>query len=76
MLQNATWIEARDLLLSLAKPVEEETVALDHCAGRVLAQSALCCPPCVPVAVCGEEIDGEIIERLRYYGIGTCAVVG
>ncbi len=37
MLQNATWIEARDLLLSLAKPVEEETVALDHCAGRVLA---------------------------------------
>ena len=37
MLQNATWIEARDLLLSLAKPVEEETVTLDQCAGRVLA---------------------------------------
>ena len=37
MLQNATWMEARDLLLSLAKPVEEETVALDQCTGRVLA---------------------------------------
>ena len=37
MLTNANWTEARDLLLRLAKPVDAETVSLDHCAGRVLA---------------------------------------
>lgn len=37
MLENASWIEARDLLLGLAKPVETEAVPLDACGGRVLA---------------------------------------
>ena len=31
--------------------------------------------PCVPIAVCGERIDGDMIERLRYYGIEACEVV-
>ncbi len=37
MLQNASWTEARDLLLKWAKPVETEKVTLDESAGRVLA---------------------------------------
>ena len=37
MLNNASWTEARDLLMSLAEPAEEETVSLEECAGRVLA---------------------------------------
>ena len=37
MLKNVEWTEARDLLLSLAAPVETETVPLEKCAGRVLA---------------------------------------
>ena len=37
MLKNASWLQARDLLLDLARPVETETVALEHCGGRVLA---------------------------------------
>ena len=37
MLKNASWTEARDLLLSLARPVETETIPLEDCAGRVLA---------------------------------------
>ena len=37
MLKNATWTQARDLLLGLVRPVETETVPLDECAGRVLA---------------------------------------
>ena len=37
MLKNASWTEARDLLLSLARPVEAETIPLEDCAGRVLA---------------------------------------
>ena len=37
MIENASWIEARDLLLGLAKPVNTEIVPLDESAGRVLA---------------------------------------
>ena len=36
MLQNASWEQARDLLLQSAKPVETESVPLSACTGRVL----------------------------------------
>ena len=37
MMTNTDWTSARDLLLSQASPVEQETVPLHACAGRVLA---------------------------------------
>ena len=37
MLQNASWTEARSLLLDQVQPVDREYAALDACAGRVLA---------------------------------------
>ena len=37
MLQNASWTEARSLLLDRVQPVDREDAALDACAGRVLA---------------------------------------
>lgn len=52
-----------------------ETLPARACLGRVLAASALNCPPCVPVAVCGEAIDEAVLERLKYYGIESCEVV-
>lgn len=52
-----------------------ETLPVGRCEGRVLAESALCCPPCVPVAVCGEVLDANAIKRLLYYGIDACEVV-
>ncbi len=52
-----------------------ETLPARQCEGRVLAAPALSCPPCVPVAVCGEVIDADVIERLLYYGIDACDVV-
>ncbi|MDO4867292.1 MAG: amino acid decarboxylase [Clostridia bacterium] len=52
-----------------------ETLPAAKCAGRVLAAPALSCPPCVPIAVCGEVIDESVLCRLRYYGIETCDVV-
>ncbi len=52
-----------------------ETLPARACLGRVLAAPALNCPPCVPVAVCGEAIDGAVLERLKYYGIESCEVV-
>lgn len=36
MLKNADWMEARDLLLEQANPVETEIIPLEACAGRVL----------------------------------------
>jgi len=45
------------------------------CAGRVLAAPAVACPPCVPIAVCGERIDEGVLRRLDYYGIDRCEVV-
>ena len=52
-----------------------ETLPVEACADRVLASPALACPPCVPIAVCGEGIDDGVIERLKYYGVGTLEVV-
>ncbi len=52
-----------------------QRLPVEQCEGRVLAEAALSCPPCVPIALCGERIDGEIIARLRYYGVRSCDVV-
>ena len=52
-----------------------ETLPAERCLGRVLAAPALSCPPCVPIAVCGEHIDGDVLRRLEYYGIRACEVV-
>ena len=52
-----------------------ETLPAAQCEGRILAAPALSCPPCVPIAVCGERVDAQVIRRLTYYGIDACAVV-
>ena len=65
----------RALSVREASLAPRQTLPVSECEGRVLAESALSCPPCVPVAVCGERIDGNVIERLRFYGIRECAVV-
>ncbi len=65
----------------VALPVREatfaprETLPVERCEGRVLAAPAVSCPPCVPIAVCGEVIDADVIERLKYYGVAACDVV-
>lgn len=46
-----------------------------ECLGKVCAQSAISCPPAIPLVVCGEEIDGNVLESFRYYGIDTCSVL-
>lgn len=51
-----------------------ETLPLELCEGRVLAAPALSCPPCVPIAICGERLDANALERLRYYGVRSCEV--
>ena len=63
------------LSLRQAAFAPRETLPADQCLGSILAAPALSCPPCVPIAVCGERVDADVIRRLRYYGIERCEVV-
>ena len=60
----------REALLS-----RSELVATELCKGRVLASASVGCPPAVPIAVCGERIDADVIEAFKYYGITHLWVV-
>lgn len=43
--------------------------------GRVLANASFGCPPAVPIIVCGEIIDKNVINAMKYYGISQCDVI-
>ncbi len=75
--QCAPDLHAPERVLSIREATfaPRETLPARRCLGRVLAAPAISCPPCVPIAVCGERIDGEVLRRLDYYGIRTCEVV-
>lgn len=62
-------LSPREALLS-----PHEALPLDACRGRVLASANVSCPPAVPIAVCGERIDDNVLRSLAYYGISTCDV--
>ena len=71
----AMHIPKRALSVREAALAPRVTLPAEKCAGRVLAAPALSCPPCIPIAVCGEVVDEGIIDRLRYYGKGYCEVI-
>ncbi len=50
-------------------------VEVDNALGKVFYGSSLSCPPAVPIAVCGEVIDVNTIENMRYYGIREICVI-
>ena len=52
-----------------------EEVNVENAEGKVLAGLTLFCPPAVPVAVCGERLNSDAINALRYYDISTVRVV-
>lgn len=62
-------LSPREALLS-----PHEALPFDACRGRVLASANVSCPPAVPIAVCGERIDDNVLRSLAYYGISTCDV--
>lgn len=51
-----------------------EKLPLELCEGRIYAQTAISCPPAIPLLICGERIDGQTIECLKYYGTSECEV--
>lgn len=54
---------------------DSEEIDIENAEGRILSQLNVGCPPAVPIAVCGERIDSDIIKCFKYYGIKTCQVV-
>lgn len=54
---------------------ESETVPVSECAGRILAQASVACPPAVPIVICGEIINENAVSAFDYYGIKECTVV-
>ena len=52
-----------------------EEIDISECEGRILASSAISCPPAIPITVCGEIIDKNAIKCFEYYGIDKCRVV-
>ena len=53
----------------------KERIAVRNTIGRILADSAVSCPPAVPIAVCGERITEDALALFEYYGIDTVSVV-
>ena len=54
---------------------ESEVLPVAQCLNRVSAAATISCPPAIPLAVCGERIDRQVLDCFRYYGIIHCAVV-
>ena len=52
-----------------------ETLPLEKARGRILASLHVACPPAVPIAVAGEELNDEAIALFTYYGKATCDVL-
>lgn len=52
-----------------------EEIEVENAEDRILAGLSVGCPPAVPIAVCGEKIDKNIIECFKYYGINKCTVI-
>lgn len=48
---------------------EKETVRTEDSAGRICAEIVSPCPPCVPLVMPGERIDGDCVEELLRYGV-------
>ena len=58
---------------ALFAPSEE--LPLGECLGRVLSAPTVACPPAVPVAVCGEELNQSVLDVMKYYGHTACKTV-
>lgn len=46
-----------------------QSLPAKDCLGKVLAAPTVSCPPAIPVLVCGEVVNENALEQMRYYGI-------
>ena len=52
-----------------------EEIPVTEACGRICASPAVSCPPAIPIAVSGEEIDENAIKLFEYYGISNVDVI-
>ncbi|MDE7233738.1 MAG: aminotransferase class V-fold PLP-dependent enzyme [Ruminiclostridium sp.] len=60
-----------ECVLSLREALfsEKKTVKTETAEGRICAEIVSPCPPCVPLVMPGERIDGDCVEELLRYGV-------
>lgn len=63
-------LSIRRAMLSPAREMD-----IQEAGGRILADAQVGCPPCIPIAACGERIDGDALRCFRYYGVDRVRVV-
>lgn len=66
---------ARALSLRAAMLAPAEEIPAERAEGRILADAQVSCPPCIPILVGGERIDGQAVRCFRYYGMKTVRAV-
>ena len=54
---------------------DSESISAEEGAGRISAAAVIGCPPAIPLVICGERIDSQVIDAFRYYGIDSCCVI-
>ena len=71
----APYVPKRAMSVREAMLSPSERIPTSESEGRILATHNISCPPAVPIAVCGERVDKEVILRFGYYGIEYVDVV-
>lgn len=54
---------------------KKERISVQNSLGRILASPCISCPPAVSIAVCGEEINDDVLKLFKYYGTHFVEVV-
>lgn len=52
-----------------------ECIPIEESEGKIAANSAVSCPPAIPVVIPGEKITAECIAVMKYYGYRTIDVL-
>ncbi len=63
-------LSIREAIMSIC-----ETLPTEKCAGKILAETSVGCPPAVPIVMCGERISESDKDAFLYYGITHCSVI-
>ncbi len=52
-----------------------ETVSINDALGRICQSVSVSCPPAIPIVICGQRINEEKQQALKFYGVKEISVV-
>ena len=70
-----SYIPAKVTTIRAAATSPMEEVNIKDAKDKILAAATIGCPPAVPIIVCGEKIDEQVIKSFEYYNIKTCTII-